>query len=710
VSAQAQIRPETPGPGFPDSVVAHIFVGGDPTNVTALPNGEYLYVGNETVDYVTVVRLTDRTVLGMVPTGASPWELAASPSGDYVYTSNQSDNSVSVIGTADNTVVATIPVGRSPALLTFRPAGDFVYVSNNGASSVSVIRTSDNTVAATVPVGDVPRGITCLPNGEYVYVANRNSNSVSVIRTSDNVVVTAVPFSNAPHRVCATNDGSCVYVTMYGGNRVFVIRTSDNAVVDGFISGSSTVGMTMFPGTDYAYIVNSGENTVSVVQTFADSLIKKIPTGHAPWGVTAPAMGDFVYTADRYGQSVTVIGYRHQHDVCPVRILAPIGIVDSGAMVQPMVLVKNLGTAADVFPVTCRIGAGYSNTTSNTRSNLGASGASGFQVSGTVRQLVYDLNHTRDLVRQAAALERSANAALTRTQADLVLQVKLAFYRYLQAVELVGVAEADVRNRQEHVALTQARLNSGLGLPSDVVRAQTAYANAVYNLTVARAVALSTRVALAELMGIDPRTPFEPADSREPAIASPDLTALADLALRQRPEMAQARANIAAAAFGVSAAQTVNSPAVVGSVGVVNRGSDFPPGDRALTVGLSVEWTPVDSGLARGRVKEAQASLDLVQSQLAATRLAVIGDVAQAYVSLKAAEQRVTAAQAQVADAEESVRLTQGRYRAGIGVFMDVLDAQAALDTAKANLVNALSGVDQASAALWHAVGTVPQR
>jgi hypothetical protein len=26
--------------GFPDSVVAHISVGGDPTNVAALPNGE----------------------------------------------------------------------------------------------------------------------------------------------------------------------------------------------------------------------------------------------------------------------------------------------------------------------------------------------------------------------------------------------------------------------------------------------------------------------------------------------------------------------------------------------------------------------------------------------------------------------------------------------------------------------------------------------
>jgi YVTN family beta-propeller protein len=352
--------------GFPDSVVAQILVGGDPTNVTALPDGNYLYVGNETVDYVTVVRLTDRTVVGTVATGASPWELMTSPSGDYVYTANLNGNSVSVIRTSDNTVAATIPVGGSPCLIAFRPAGDFAYVANSASNSVSVIRTSDNTVVATVPVGSNPRGIACLPNGEYVYTANCYGGDVSVIRTSDNMVVATVPVGGEPHRVCALLDGSAVYVTRRGGNRVLVIRTSDNVLVDSLVSGTSTVGMVMFPASEYAYVVNGGENTVSVVQTATDSLVTKIPTGHAPWGVTAPALGDFVYTANRYGQSVTVIGYRHGHDVCPVRILAPNGVVDSGTVVEPMVLVKNLGTAADVFPVTMRIGSGYTGTVQDT--------------------------------------------------------------------------------------------------------------------------------------------------------------------------------------------------------------------------------------------------------------------------------------------------------------------------------------------------------
>jgi len=352
--------------GFPDSVVAHISVGGDPTNVAALPNGEYLYVGGETVDSVTVVRLTDRTVLARVAAGPSPWELTASPSGSYVYASNLNGNSVSVIRTSDNSVVATIPVGANPCLVCFRPTGDLAYVANSAGNSVSVIRTSDYTVVVTVPVGNNPRGITCLPNGECVYSANCYSDDVSVIRTSDNTVVATVPFSHSVHRVCATNDGSKVYVTTYGGSRVFVIRTSDNAVVDSFVSGSNTVGMTMLPGTDYAYIVNTGENTVSVAQTSNDSLVTKIPTGSAPWGVTAPAAGDFVYTADRSGRSVTVIGYRHLHDIGAVRILAPNGTVDSGTVVQPMVLVKNYGTSADMFPVTMHIGSGYAATTQDT--------------------------------------------------------------------------------------------------------------------------------------------------------------------------------------------------------------------------------------------------------------------------------------------------------------------------------------------------------
>src|SRR5262249_24376616 len=62
--------------------------------------------------------------------------------------------------------------------------------------------------------------------------------------------------------------------------------------------------------------------------------------------------------------------------------------------------------------------------------------ASGFLASATVSQLIYDFNHTRNLVRQARAQERAAIQNLSATQANVVLQVKQAFYTYVQSQRL----------------------------------------------------------------------------------------------------------------------------------------------------------------------------------------------------------------------------------------------------------------------------------
>ncbi len=77
---------------------------------------------------------------------------------------------------------------------------------------------------------------------------------------------------------------------------------------------------------------------------------------------------------------------------------------------------------------------------------LGAE-VSGYSLSTTVRQLLYDFDHTRDLVRQAEAGERVARAGLTRAQSDLVFSVKQAFYEYAQTRRLVGVSEENLARR-----------------------------------------------------------------------------------------------------------------------------------------------------------------------------------------------------------------------------------------------------------------------
>lgn len=338
----------------------------------------------------------------------------------------------------------------------------------------------------------------------------------------------------------------------------------------------------------------------------------------------------------------------------------------------------------------------------------GAGGNTGFTAGLTLRQLLFDYEHTRALVQQATAQHQAARANLTRAQSDLVLQTKLAFYTLAQQERLVSVNTANLSNRQQHLTLAQARVQSGLGLPVDVVRAETAVADAALTLNQAQNAAAISRITLALLMGIDPRTPLQVDEEGEAAGKTDDINALLTIALARRPEITQAQSAVQAAQFGTRAAISANAPMVVGSLGWGMRDQSFPPRNASLTYGVAVQWNAFDSGLTAGRVTEANANLQAAQAQLAATTLTVTADVSQAYLNAKTAEQRLATATAGMANAEEGVRLAQGRYAAGIGVFLDVLDAQNALVTAQTNRVNAQSAINQARATLAHAFNSDP--
>lgn len=363
---------------------------------------------------------------------------------------------------------------------------------------------------------------------------------------------------------------------------------------------------------------------------------------------------------------------------------------------------------AGLYP-SLTLNGGYTDQVLANATGAGSGGASdGFNVGANVRQLLFDYQRTRDQVRQAGAQEQSARANLSRAQADLVLQVKQAYYTYVQQRRLVDVQEANLRNRQEHLAQARARVQAGVGLPIDVVRAETSVADAMLNLNQAQNAAAVAHVTLAQLMGLDPRTPLALAEDAEPAVATEDYTALQARALAQRPEIKQAQANLQAARYGINTAKTANAPSLVGTVGSGLRGNSFPPSNETLTLGVAVQWNAFDAGNTRGRVMEAQAQHEAAQAQLTATAQAVMADVAQAYLNVRMAELRLVTADAQVANAQEAVRLAQGRYTAGLGTFLDVLDAQASLVTAQTNRVNTQSAINQARAALAYAIYNDP--
>jgi len=330
---------------------------------------------------------------------------------------------------------------------------------------------------------------------------------------------------------------------------------------------------------------------------------------------------------------------------------------------------------------------------------------SSFSTDVSARQLIYDFGATNAQVAQARSRERASGQTLAQTRQDVINQVKQSYYRLLGDQRLLQVQRENVANQQAHLELARGLAEGGIAPRSDVVRAETAVAEAVLNLARAQNTAALSLVNLNLALGVDVRTPTQVEQTEEAAAGSGAQADLVALALGQRPEARAARFSLQAAREALGLAQVSNRPSVFGEASYGLRGSAVPPSDRNWSFGAGVQWPLFDSGLTRGRVQEAAAQVRSAEASLRQVEQTVGSEVVGAYLDLQTAEQQVVAAGAEVTNAQESLRAATGRYAAGRAAYIEVIDAQNALVTAQTNQVNALYTVSTSRAALKRALG-----
>jgi outer membrane protein len=326
----------------------------------------------------------------------------------------------------------------------------------------------------------------------------------------------------------------------------------------------------------------------------------------------------------------------------------------------------------------------------------------------SVRQLVYDFGRTDDANRAARRNEDAASYDLSGTRADIITQVKQAYYAALQALQLQQVSQANLDSQLGHLDMASAQFAAEAAARADVVKARAAVSQAVLDLTTAQNNVAIARVQLNQLLGIDVRTPVQLADEQEAPPATQDANALVAQGLEMRPEVRSARSRLRASQALRSQAEAGWLPGISASGSLGQRGSDFPPMDEFWGASVSFDWSPVTFGQVRGAIREARANTAAARANLYDTEQLVATEIVGATLDLRAAEQRLQTAQAQVDDAQESLNLATGRYQAGVAIFLEVLDAQAVLTTAQTELVNARFDVSLSRAALLRAIGGLP--
>ena len=311
----------------------------------------------------------------------------------------------------------------------------------------------------------------------------------------------------------------------------------------------------------------------------------------------------------------------------------------------------------------------------------------------TALQPLAGLGHiAEDYVAQRDAAEAN-EAGVAAARAQLVESVRVGFLRYFEAQAMAEVARASERELAEQVNVAKAKVKAGVLTNADLLRVEVAEANTRQEEIQAESQAQVARANLLAAIGLDPADPtialVEPTSLLQPAGPLPADRAAADVALRRRPEITRDRLAATSAAHSRTARYLSLLPEIDGEAGYVRiDGQVFAPTD-SWYLGLRANWPIWEWGASFFAARAAGKQAAAAQADLESERSQVSTEVQAALAQSRAAAAAVDVAQKTIASAQEAYRVTDALVKAGSATTTDLLDAQAALTTARLNLARA---------------------
>ncbi len=312
-----------------------------------------------------------------------------------------------------------------------------------------------------------------------------------------------------------------------------------------------------------------------------------------------------------------------------------------------------------------------------------------YGASASITWILLDLGARGAFVDEADRLVTAARLAEHAAVADLVLRVQQTYFQYLGARALVDAETATVKQAETSVAAAEGRRRAGIATVADVLQARTALSQAQLTLQQLEGQTLALRGALATLAGLAPTAPLDvgtlPAQV-DVSAARPAVEDLLAAAEARNPELARARTLADAANARVRAASRAWAP-VLGVRGSAGWSDYLAPS----SLGTSTTWTgtvfltiPTFQGLAPAYdYMTSRANADAARARAGATEQNVALGVWISFQNVRTASRSVQTSRDLLASAQASAEVATGRYKEGVGSIVDLLTAQAALESAR---------------------------
>ncbi len=314
-------------------------------------------------------------------------------------------------------------------------------------------------------------------------------------------------------------------------------------------------------------------------------------------------------------------------------------------------------------------------------------------------------------------LEKSAGQDLEKDRAEFIFAVKNAYWGLARAREFEKVIAENIRQIGEHLKDVRAFFDQGLLTKNEVLRAELELSNAEIMRIDARNAAEIALTSLDSLIGlpldtdVDLTTSAESQASRLPAAADGAGESLVAVALANRPELKSAEFRIRSTELGVKAARAGLYPQVslAGNYYFLRPNPRFMPAldkfNGTWDLGISVSFDIWNWGQTKSQTEQARALLAQARDARKLLEDQAVLEVTQSRLTLARADEKVRVAGQAVGQAEENLRVTRERFKQGVALNTDVLDADVALLRARMERTQATIDLVLAQARLEKALG-----
>ena len=314
-----------------------------------------------------------------------------------------------------------------------------------------------------------------------------------------------------------------------------------------------------------------------------------------------------------------------------------------------------------------------------------------------------------DIAEQSA---KATTSEYNKDKSDLIFNIKNAYWTLFKATELKKVTDENVQQIEAHLKDAQNLLKVGMLTQNDVLKLQVQHSDAKYKQVDANNGVKLAMVALNNVMSISLNTEIEIATVAELNPKSfDDLSDLVMTAVENRPEVKAADYRVKASEAGVTAAKSGWYP----QISIVADYYYSRPNQRILPTrdkfdgtwdaGINLSMNIWDWLTTSHQTQQAEATLAQSIDMMGSIKDNVTLEVTQNYLNVNQAKQKIEIAKLTVEQAEENMRVTSDKFRSGLALSSDAIDAEVALLAAKTNYTNSIVDYELAKARLEKSIG-----